>query len=64
MKKYARLDAKAYAREHLKGVWAATLTPSQTRPVSVVWNGWSTSVSHGIMRRIPATPSASTSHVR
>ena len=27
MKKYARSDAKAYAREHLKGVWAATLTP-------------------------------------
>jgi len=25
--KYSRKDAKAYAREHLKGVWAAGLTP-------------------------------------
>ena len=25
--KYRRADAKAYARAHLKGVWAATLTP-------------------------------------
>ena len=25
--KYRRQDAKAYAREHLRGIWAATLTP-------------------------------------
>ncbi|HVL36257.1 MAG TPA: dihydrodipicolinate synthase family protein [Burkholderiales bacterium] len=25
--KYAKRDAKAYAREHLRGLWAATLTP-------------------------------------
>jgi len=25
--KYRRRDAKAYAREHLRGIWAATLTP-------------------------------------
>src|SRR6185312_5854759 len=25
--KYRRLEAKEYAREHLKGLWAATLTP-------------------------------------
>ena len=25
--KYRRHDAKAYAREHLRGIWAATLTP-------------------------------------
>ena len=25
--KYARNDAKAYAREHLRGIWAAALTP-------------------------------------
>ena len=27
MSKYARKDAKAYARTHLKGIWAAALTP-------------------------------------
>jgi 4-hydroxy-tetrahydrodipicolinate synthase len=27
MKKYRRNDAKAYAREHMKGIWAAALTP-------------------------------------
>jgi 4-hydroxy-tetrahydrodipicolinate synthase len=27
MKKYSRLDAKDYARRHLRGIWAATLTP-------------------------------------
>jgi 4-hydroxy-tetrahydrodipicolinate synthase len=27
MPKYAAADAKAYARQHLRGVWAATLTP-------------------------------------
>ena len=27
MAKYARRDAKAYAREHLRGIWAAALTP-------------------------------------
>ena len=25
--KYARKDAKAYARAHMKGIWAAALTP-------------------------------------
>ena len=25
--KYRRRDAKAYAREHFKGIWAAALTP-------------------------------------
>lgn len=27
MKKYDKHDAKAYARQHLRGIWAATLTP-------------------------------------
>ena len=27
MSKYTRKDAKAYARAHLKGIWAAALTP-------------------------------------
>jgi 4-hydroxy-tetrahydrodipicolinate synthase len=27
MTKYRRCDAKAYARQHLKGIWAAALTP-------------------------------------
>ena len=25
--RYRKADAKAYAREHLRGIWAATLTP-------------------------------------
>lgn len=25
--KYSKKDAKAYAREHMKGIWAAALTP-------------------------------------
>ena len=27
MPKYVKADAKAYARTHLRGIWAATLTP-------------------------------------
>src|SRR5215813_4068840 len=37
--KYRRKDAKAYAREHLRGIWAATLTPftPELRLDSVGW---------------------------
>lgn len=31
MSKYARKDAKAYARTHLRGIWAAALTPFTER---------------------------------
>jgi 4-hydroxy-tetrahydrodipicolinate synthase len=27
MKQYSRHDAKAYARAHMKGIWAAALVP-------------------------------------
>lgn len=32
--KYAKKDAKAYARAHMKGIWAAALTPSPIRSPS------------------------------
>ena len=45
MKKYARQDAKAYAREHLKGVWAATLTPF-TADLRLDEAGWRRNLRH------------------
>jgi len=27
--KYSKLDAKDYAREHMRGIWAAALNPFQ-----------------------------------
>jgi 4-hydroxy-tetrahydrodipicolinate synthase len=43
--KYRRYDAKAYAREHLRGIWAATLTPF--RPdLSLDDAGWRRNVRH------------------
>ncbi len=45
MKKYARQDAKAYARRHLKGIWAATLTPF-TPDLRLDEAGWRANVRH------------------
>jgi 4-hydroxy-tetrahydrodipicolinate synthase len=45
MNKYARLDAKAYAREHLKGIWAATLTPF-TADLRLDEAGWRANLRH------------------
>ena len=43
--KYRRHDAKAYAREHLRGIWAATLTPFQ-RNLDLDEAGWRRNVRH------------------
>jgi 4-hydroxy-tetrahydrodipicolinate synthase len=43
--KYRRPDAKAYAREHLRGIWAATLTPFQ-KDSSLDLSGWKSNVRH------------------
>ena len=45
MKKYTRLDAKPHAREHLKGIWAATLTPF-TADLRLDEAGWRANVRH------------------
>ena len=37
--KYRRKDAKAYAREHLRGIWAAALTPF-TPELRLDYVGW------------------------
>jgi 4-hydroxy-tetrahydrodipicolinate synthase len=43
--KYRRKDAKAHAREHLRGIWAATLTPF--RPdLSLDVEGWKRNLRH------------------
>lgn len=43
--RYRKHDAKAYAREHLKGVWAATLTPF-TADLRLDEGGWRRNVDH------------------
>jgi len=45
MKRYARADAKAYARGHLRGVWAATLTPFKA-DLSLDEDGWRRNLRH------------------
>src|SRR4030095_2680399 len=43
--KYRRKDAKAYAREHLRGIWAATLTPF-TADLELDEAGWRRNLRH------------------
>lgn len=43
--KYSKTDAKAYARHHLRGVWAATLTPF-TPDLQVDEAGWRRNLRH------------------
>ena len=43
--RYRKRDAKAYARQHLKGVWAATLTPF-TPDLRVDEDGWRRNLRH------------------
>lgn len=43
--KYRRHDAKAYAREHLRGIWAATLTPF-TADLRLDEAGWRRNLRH------------------
>jgi 4-hydroxy-tetrahydrodipicolinate synthase len=43
--KYRRQDAKAYAREHLRGIWAATLTPF-TAELRLDEAGWRRNLRH------------------
>jgi len=43
--RYGRAEAKAYAREHLRGIWAATLTPF-AQDLSVDEAGWRANVRH------------------
>jgi 4-hydroxy-tetrahydrodipicolinate synthase len=43
--KYRRKDAKAYAREHLRGIWAATLTPF-TPELELDEAGWRRNLRH------------------
>jgi 4-hydroxy-tetrahydrodipicolinate synthase len=43
--KYRRRDAKAYAREHLRGIWAATLTPF-TADLELDEAGWRRNLRH------------------
>jgi 4-hydroxy-tetrahydrodipicolinate synthase len=42
---YRRNEAKAYAREHLRGIWAATLTPF-TQELELDEAGWRRNVRH------------------
>jgi 4-hydroxy-tetrahydrodipicolinate synthase len=43
--KYRRKDAKAYAREHLRGIWAAALTPF-TAELRLDYVGWRRNLRH------------------
>ena len=43
--KYRRKDAKAYAREHLRGIWAAALTPF-TPELRLDETGWRRNLRH------------------
>jgi 4-hydroxy-tetrahydrodipicolinate synthase len=43
--KYRRTEAKAYAREHLRGIWAATLTPF-TQDLELDETGWRRNLRH------------------
>ena len=45
--KYRRHDAKAYAREHLRGIWAATLTPFNA-DLALDEPGWRRNVRHWV----------------
>lgn len=48
MSKYTRREAKDYARQHLKGVWAATLTPFNEGDLSVNEQGYRKNFRHWI----------------
>ena len=43
---YARSDAKAYARQHLRGIWAAALTPFRPSDLSVDEAGFRANLQH------------------
>src|ERR1044072_2278865 len=43
--KYRRKDAKAFAREHLRGIWAAALTPF-TAELRLDETGWRRNLRH------------------
>ena len=43
--KYSRKDAKAYAREHMKGIWAAALMPFKA-DLSIDEDGFRRNVAH------------------
>ncbi|WP_137390995.1 dihydrodipicolinate synthase family protein [Rhodoligotrophos defluvii] len=45
--KYAKKDAKAYARQHMKGIWAAALTPF-TPTGAIDEPGWRKNVDHWV----------------
>jgi len=46
--KYRRQDAKAYAREHLRGIWAAALTPFSPEDLRLDEAGWRRNVRHWV----------------
>jgi 4-hydroxy-tetrahydrodipicolinate synthase len=46
MNQYKKRDAKAYAREHFKGVWAATLTPFKNENWVFDADGYARNVRH------------------
>jgi 4-hydroxy-tetrahydrodipicolinate synthase len=46
MTKYARRDAKDYAREHLRGIWAAALTPFRPGDLAVDEAGFTRNLRH------------------
>src|SRR5208282_2927506 len=46
MTKYARRDAKDYAREHLRGIWAAALTPFRPGDLAVDEAGFARNLRH------------------
>ena len=46
MRKYARGDAKDYAREHLRGIWAAALTPFEPGSLALDQTGFQRNLRH------------------
>jgi 4-hydroxy-tetrahydrodipicolinate synthase len=44
--KYRRNEAKEYARQNLRGIWAATLTPFNSGDLSVDESGWRKNLRH------------------
>lgn len=44
--KYRRNEAKEYARENLRGIWAATLTPFNREDLAVDERGWRQNLQH------------------
>jgi 4-hydroxy-tetrahydrodipicolinate synthase len=46
MTRYARRDAKDYAREHLRGIWAAALTPFRLDDLAVDEAGFARNLRH------------------